>query len=217
MAKIFMTFDEFYGVKDYNDFIANAVLNKIEFKEYISIKSPYRWYIEIDEKYKPVFLKYSLGAKGDEKWLLEKMMPLNPMEAYVLKRKVGDLPQEFSTFVTPNIFKDIPSLDYCVAFKYRNKEELRKISKEWGLKIYVLGTYRGWNLAFCTNKYIRNFIYLEQIILEKKKPSDFPKLGDFEQTLNFKKLVKVKFSNKTLDYPYYEDGEWNPLKRVVKR
>lgn len=213
MAKVYITFDGIYSIKNYNDFVNTAKAKKIELKEFINIRPPYRWYIQIEEKYLPVFLNYAVLPKADEKWLLEKMIPLNPMEEYILTRKVSDLPQDFQNFVSPNIFKDIPSADYCVMFKYKNKDELIKISKEIGIKIYVLGMHRGWNLAFTFNKYIRNYIYLDQIILEKKKPSDYQKAGEFEYTLNFKKLVKVKLTNKTLDYPYYEDGTWYPLKK----
>lgn len=214
MAKIYITFDGIYNVQRYNEFVQNIKSYKVLYKEFISIRPPYKWHIQIEERYAPVFLKYQVLTKADEKWLLETMKPLYPNEAYILTRKVSDLPQDFQNFVSPNIFKDIPSADYALVFKYKNKEELLKISKEWGIKIYVLGKHREWNLAFTFNKYIRNFIFLDQIILEKKKPSDFQKQGEFEQTLNFKKLVKVKFTNKTIDYPFYEDGIWHPLKKT---
>lgn len=214
--KIYITFDGLYNINSYNQFIESAIKNKLEFKEYISIKAPYRWYIEIDQKYAPMFLQYSLLPKGDEKWLLEKINGLNPNEQWLLKRKVSSLPQNFEEFVSPYIFRQIPYEPYCVAFKYKNKDELVRYSKELGLKIYVLGKQREWNLAFCFNKYIRNYIFKDQILLEKTDPKQFLKAGEFEYTLNFKKLVKIKLSNKTLEYPYYEDGVYHPLIKNTK-
>lgn len=215
--KVYITFDPYYDIIHYNEFIATAKLNKIEFKEFINVKAPYRWYIQIEEKYTPAFLRYNVLPKADDRWLLEKVIPLNPQEEYQVKRKVSSIPQNFQEFTSPYIFRQIIDEPYCVCFKYKNKEELMQISKEWGIKIYILGKHREWNLAFTFNKYIRNFIYMDQILLEKKKPLDFSKAGEFEIALNFKKLVKVKFTNKTLEYPYYEDGIYYPLKKPLLR
>jgi len=46
----YITFDEFYGVNEYNSFINAAKNNGVEIREWISTRPPYNWYLEIDPK-----------------------------------------------------------------------------------------------------------------------------------------------------------------------
>jgi hypothetical protein len=212
---MYITFDPYYNVTMYNSFVATAKKKGIPIKEYIEVRTPYNWYIQIEEKYLPVFLDYKVASKETENYLLEKLIPLFSNEAYTLTRKLSTLPQSFETFVSPDIFQKIPTASYAVCFRYKNKETLMRYSKELGLKIYLLGRHRDWNLAFCFNKYIRNYVFTSDVLLEKNKASEFQKPCDFERMLNYKKLVKAKLNNKTMEYPYIDDGVYYPLKKLV--
>jgi hypothetical protein len=200
----------------YNSFVDVAKSNNINIKEYIEVRPPYRWFVEVAESHLPVFLKYEIATKEMQKFLLEKLVPIYPNEEYNLKRKKSTPPQSFEDFVSPTIFKRIPSEPYALCFRYKNKEQLMRYSKELGIKIWLLGRHREWFLAFTFNKFIRNYIYTSDVILEKNNIKEFSKPCEFEVDLNFKKLIKVKLNNKVIDYPYIEDGVYHPLKKLPK-
>lgn len=211
----YITFDNYYTVTDYNNFLSNLDYNKVIYKEYVSIKAPYNFYIELDEKYLPVFLKYKEAPKGIEKYLLEKVQGFYPNEQFLLKRKVSDSPTQIEKFVSPMIFQDINNNQYACVFRYKNKEELIRITRELGIQVWILGKQREWNLAFSYNKFIKNYVPLDWILVEKTKTSDFIEPGSFEYELNYKKLVKTKLTNKFLHYPYYDSGKYFPLKKTT--
>ena len=54
----YISFDNYYKQSDYNRFIMSAFNNGVPFKEYISIKPPYNWWLAIDDKDVPKFLDY---------------------------------------------------------------------------------------------------------------------------------------------------------------
>lgn len=208
----YITFDDNYNITQYNDFITNLKNNKIPFKEYVSVKPPHNFYIGVDEKYLPVFLKYIEAPKSIDRWLVEKVTAFLPSEELFLKRKLSDSPVMFEKFISPKIFQDIQFNDYACIFRYKNKEELIKMTRELGIQVWILGKQREWNLAFSYNKFIKNYINLNWILLEKTKPSEYAVPGMFEAELNYKKLVKTKLTNKYINYPYYDNGKYFPLK-----
>lgn len=210
----YITFDNYYTITDYNNFITNLKNNKINFKEFISTKSPYNFYIQIDDKYLPVFLKYNIVPDNTIRYLLEKVQGFYPNEKFYLTRKLSDSPLLFEKYISPKIFQDIKDNEYACVFRYKNKEELYRITRELGIKIWDLGRQREWNLAFTYNKFIHNYIHLNYIILEKTKSGQFSKPGEFELELNYKKLVKVKLDNKFINYPYYDNGIYYALKKT---
>ncbi len=215
MANILISFDESYDQVQYNSFIANLKTNKVEFKEFVSTRAPYYFYVEVDSKYTPVFLKYKVAPKGIYRYLLERVKPLQNNEQMLLTRRLSDSAINFEKFVSPNIFIDLKSADYAVVFRYRNKDQLIEMTKDLGIKVFVLGKHREWNLAFSFNKFIRSYVYNDWVLLEKNSPTLFKNPGEFEEELNYKHLIKVKLTNKTIDYPYYENGKYYPLKRII--
>ncbi|MDD2505498.1 MAG: hypothetical protein PHF21_04450 [Bacilli bacterium] len=211
---MFITFDPYYSVKDYSDFIENSKKLGYKLEEYISLKTPYNWYIKVNKDQLPIFLKYDIASDSTQRFLVEKIKPLYPNEEYMLTRRSTDAKSEFERFVSPKIFQKIKSASYCCLFRYKNKDDLIKITKKLPTIIYDLGNYKTWNLALCFNKYIRNYIFSSWVLLEKKNESDFSKPGEFEYLLNYKILVDTKFNNKTIEYSYFKDGTYTPLKRI---
>ena len=210
----YITFDSYYTHTQYNDFIDNLKHNNIIFKEYVCIKSPYQFYIGIDEKYLPVFLKYKIASSTTIQYLLEKIVPFQSSDIYTLTRKTNDNAMSYEKFISPTIFKNIKLHDYACVFRYRNVEELMKITKELGITIWVLGKQRVWNLAFTYSKYIKNYIPLNYLLVEKNRSGDYDTPGYFEHQLNYKKLITTKLTNKYIDYPCYDNGKYLPLKKV---
>lgn len=211
---MYITFDPFYSVDQYNDFIKNAKKNDMKVEEYISIKPPHYWYVKVNKSQLPFFLRYKEATADTTRWLVEKLKPLYPNEEIILKRRPTDSLTDYEKFVSPKIFKKVRTASYACLFRYKNNEELMKITKEMPFKIYVLGKYRTWNLALCFNKYIRNYVFSSWVLIEKTKDNQFSKPGEFEQHLNYKILVSEKFDNKTIEYPFFKDGVLHPLKRL---
>lgn len=211
---MYITFDPYYTVQEYSDFIKNAKEKGRPVEEYILLKPPYNWYVKINKSDAPIFLKYSEASSSIEPYLVEKIKPLYANEEYLLTRRSTDAKNEFERFVSPKIFQHVKRASYCCLFRYTSKDYLAKATKEMPLKIYDLGQYKNWNLALCFNKYIRNYVYNSYVFIEKKSESDFSKPGEFEYFLNYKVLVDVKFNNKTIDYPYWKDGTYTQLKRI---
>jgi hypothetical protein len=214
MANVLISFDKYYTRLEYNIFLENLTASKVPFKEYVSIKPPYYFYFSIDEAYIPVFLKHDIAPKGTDKYMLERIKAFQQNEIYTLTRKQSDTPNSFEKYVSPIIFRNLKDNDYGCLFRYKNREQLVKITRDLGIKVWDLGKQREWNVAFSYNKFIRNYVPLDWILLEKKKPSDFSKPGEFEYEFNYKRLIKTKLTNKFLNYPYYEDGKYFPLKKT---
>lgn len=210
--KKYITFDSYYTHTQYNDFLLNLRANKIIFEEFVCIKPPYQFYIYIEEKYLPVFLKYNIATSSLERYMLNKIRAYYPNEEYTLLRRQTDNPASFEKFVSPIIFRELRTANYACVFRYKNKEELIKISKGLGVKVWDLGRHREWNLGFTFSKMIKNYVNLSWIVLEKTDKSQYSKPGEFEATLNFNKLNKTKLANKYEDYPYYDDGIYYGLK-----
>jgi hypothetical protein len=213
--KKYVTFDDYYKPSEYNSFLNNLDYNNIEYEQYVCIRPPYHFYIYIDDKYLPVFLRYKIAESSIEKYMLNKIKAFYPNEKYMLTRKDSDSPSgSYEKYISPTIFKNIKNNDYACVFRYKNKEELIRISRELGVAIWDLGKQREWNLAFSYSKFIKSYIPLNWILLEKISSSQFSIPGEFEFELNYKKLNKVKLDNKYLDYPVYINGVYFPLKRT---
>ena len=178
----YISFDSYYDWKHYNDFIINAKSNGYIFKEYISNRSNYRFYINIERKSDmPKFLKYD--TLTDDKFLFEKLIPLNGAEENYLKRRsqIVDVEQ----FCSPRFLKDLKSASYAVCFKYQDIGKIKHASLA-GIKTYILGKQGNYKLAVSFNKYINNYITMSDILLEKKSQSSFSKPLEFEYQLGLK-------------------------------
>lgn len=215
MATVKITFDPYYSIQEYNKFIETAKKKNIKFKEYICIKPPYNWFIEIEQGKEPTFLDFKYATSTDERYLLEKLIPIYPADDTYLKRRETNPRSEYERYVSPNIFKKIPQAKYCTIFKFSSIDQIRKISTN-GIKVYYIGRYRGSYIGFSFNKYIQNFIMPSNIILAKTSDSQYSVHGEFEADFNYKFLVGSKMTNKTRELPYAMDGIYYPLNITPK-
>lgn len=212
-----LTFDPYYNIKESNEFIKNLKENKINFNTYILSKSPYYWFYEVADKYKPVFLKFNEANSTDLRFMLPKLKELTPSDENYLRR-IPKTPSDFERYVSPNIFKKAKDAEYFCIFRYKSISEINKITETLGIKIYILPKkVREWNIAFTFNKMIRNFVFGHYILFEKTKKTQFNKVGEIELYLNNKVFVTDKMKFKTRDLPFSEDGTYYPLKFQIKQ
>ena len=181
---MFYTLDNYYGVKFYNDTREALKNNQIKFKEFIEIKSPYKWYIKLDDNLKPIMVNYD--EKQKYRFLVQKVQALRANEEYLLQRREDDAGTNIKKYIFNDAFRD--SEEYGIFFHIKSKDELLKISKEFPGKIYYLGKYydNKYRVCICNNIMIKNYINPGQILLEKTPEMKEP--GKFEAEFNYRVL-----------------------------
>lgn len=222
---IFVTFDPYYGVNEYNSFKTAARNNGIEFEEYLRIRPPYNRFLKLKDKSDlPSFVNYDFALTGDKKWLVSTVKAVQPNEEYLLRRRAGkDI--SYWDFILPRNMKNAHKEDYIMVFRSFDFTELSEISKKMGdTKIFKWGRAKnkGYNIYYCYNPYIKGIIPSRNVLMEfGKEATDgikhekvVPKIaGDLEYYLNHYVLVKEKLEDKTYEAEYWQKGVIHPLKR----
>jgi hypothetical protein len=216
--KVYITFDDYYKVDEYNSFITAAKNNSVKFDEFIRIRPPYSRFLYIDEKDLPVFVNFDYASVSDEQFLVSAVKPIYPNEAYLLKRREGE-DISYYKYITPKPMKNAHKEDHFIAFKGYSDAYIANISKKLGkAKIYKWGhaDKKGYDIYFSFNPYLRGIIDKTIILMDygKGTPKNVPKNpGDIEYELNYKVLVSEKLMNKSYLLEYWSEGKKHPLKR----
>lgn len=213
---IYITFDPYYEADEYNDFLTAASNNGIEYNEFISVKPPYLWYVQLDIDDAPRFVNYDLLSSSAEKFIVNKMRPRNPNEAYQLLRRNTDNSKDIERFVSPKPFIEAKKQDYVCFFKAFNKNELLKLSTALGnSKIWKVAKTKHKGTIYMTfNPYIKGLIPQDYIFFEKTNKGEFNKVGQLEYELNHKHLVTEKLDGKGMELEYFQNGKYHPLREI---
>lgn len=203
-----ITIDSFYSIEQYNESLNALKNNNIDYKEYIHSKSPFNWYLELPSD--PIMVNFETLPDSQNKLLLGIIKPARANEEYLLQRRNNDTGKKsIEKFVINQPLREAKDSDYSCFFKITNKEQLLRISKESGIKIYYFGKYYNnkFKIGLCNNKYITNFINKEDILIEKEES-----VIQMELDLNFR-IFKLKDRlQKYTETPYFEDGKYFPVK-----
>jgi len=223
---LFITFDPYYNVSEYNNLLTAAKNNGLDIDEYISIRQPFNRYLKINDKTEaPIFLNYDYASPGQVKFLVSVVKPVEPNEALYLKRKSGQ-DALYYKYITPKPLRNLEEKDYVMVFKAKSFSEVANYSKKLGKsKIYKWGKsiIKGYNIYYVFNPYIKGIIPESKVLMEFGKQAStgikysksMPKIkGDLEYYLNTFVLIKEKITNKTLEAVYWSKGEINPLKKT---
>lgn len=196
----FITIDNYYDVNFYNQCKEALKNNKIEFLEFLEIKSPYRWIFKLNEN--PVMVNYDEIKKT--RFIVSKVIPLRPNEEYLLQRRGSSEGANITTYINNDAFNSIK--DYGVFINVSSRDELIRISKEYPGKIYYLGKYYGNKFRVClvNNPMIKNYIEPNKILLEKTP--DMKEPGRFEAEFNYRILKNKDYIYKTTQTIYAENG-----------
>lgn len=211
MLKYYINTDPYTEVQEYNSIIEALKNNQVQYNEFISTKPPYNWYINTDHK--PVFINYDEGTKNEIRFLVTKVQPLRPNEEYALKRRETDGSSQagITKFIYNDVFKIVKN-KYALCFRYKSKQELFEITRKIkNNKIYLLGTYKGRQLALTYNKYVQGEISPSYIITEKQE-NEYNGIGEFEMAINY---FGLKNKDKIIKYtqtPYIMNGKYYPTK-----
>lgn len=198
---MFYTIDPYYDVNFYNQSKEALKNNNVNFSEFIEIKSPYRWFLKLNES--PIMVNYDKLEKN--RFLVQKVQALRPNEEYLLQRRGNSEGTNIKRYIYNDAFRDAE--DYGLFFNIKNREEFIRLSREYPGKIYYLGKYYDNKFRVClvNNPMIKNYILPNQILLEKTP--DMKEPGRFEAEFNYKILKFNDFIYKTSETIYSQDGK----------
>lgn len=201
---MFITTDPYYNLQFYNECLEALKNNKVQFTEFISIKTPYNWYLSLPRE--PIMINYDEIKNPEKKFIVSKVIALRENEEYFLQRRSDDNATGILKYIENEPFEESRKSDYSVFFNVSNKEELTKISREFPDKIWYLGKYFNNTLkvCMCNNKMIKNFINKSQILLEKSAEHKLP--GSFEADFNYVVLKNKDFIKKYTETSYALNG-----------
>ena len=205
---MYYTIDPYYNTLFYNECKEALKNNGYEFKEFISIKPPYNWYFQLDQK--PIMVNYDEIVPAESRYLVNTVQALRSNEEYLLLRRENDTGKNILRFIENEPLHE--SRKYGIFFTVSSKDELFNISKEYPGKIWFLGKYYNnkYRVCLCSNPIIKNFISKDQILLENN--GEYKEPGRFEAELNFKVFRGNDMLLKFTETPYFEDGKYKQVK-----
>ena len=216
----FITFDEYYGVEQYNSFINSAKNNDVEYTEWVNIRPPYNWYLRVDSKDIPKFVDFDTATSSQERFMVKKTDPLKPSDEYYLMRREGNGTTNLNKFLRNDMWDYISEKQNFILFRGRSVEQLMSISRNPEMKdtkIFILGTYRGWKLAVTDNKFIEGFLEMNQILhTEYDSKRLVNESYELEAYINYYILRTDKISKKNLETTYVMNGAYFPVKATGK-
>lgn len=205
---MFITIDPYYSNQFYNECLEALKNNSVEFTEFVNIKPPYSWYLDLEKE--PIMVNYDIATGSERRWMVNKVHALRENEEYIFQRRENDKgATALLKFIENEPMKEARTKGYGVFFTVKNREELESLSKEFPGKIWFLGKYykNKFRVCLCTNKMIRNYLNPEQILLENN--GEFNEPGRFEAELNWKVFRGFDMLLKFTETPYFQNGKYH--------
>ena len=202
-----ITLDPYYDISAYNESLHALENNGVGYSEFISVITPFNFYIKLETSQKPIMMNYNTIDSTDWRWLVSKVQPLKQNDEVKLFRRTNKQ-RNIVDYVNNDAFDYSYKRDYTIIFRYRNKEELFKLSGAFGL-IFPLGKYinGGVKLAMAFNRQIKNGLEVGNVLLEKTGKQ---KVGALEAEINFKVLRNQDKIEKWSMTPRFKDGKFIP-------
>lgn len=200
-----ITIDPYYGTQFYNECKEALRNNQVPYKEFVSIKAPYNWYLQLDQK--PIMVNYDIASDSESRWLISKVIPLRPNEEYLLLRRDNDVgAKAVMKFVENEPLKEARTSEYAVFFTIKNRQHGEQLTKDYPGKIWFMGKYydNKYRVCLATHPVIKGFLDPDQILLEKTQEMQEP--GRFESELNWKVFRRNDYLVKFTETPYFEGG-----------
>ena len=197
---MFITIDPYYDIKFYNSAIEAMRNNGVEFSEFISVKSPYHWFLKLDQA--PVMVNYD--TTEESKWLVSKVIPNQANQEYLTYRRSDGHGKNIAKYINNIALAEAHKSDFACFFSARNSDFIKDVSKKLSSRIYYFGKYLNGRYRVCLTCDPNILVYLnpDQVLLEK----DSNELGRFEAEFNTKVLLKKEFLVKYYEVPYVESG-----------
>jgi len=207
-----ITIDSYYDIKFYNETKEALKNNNVDYKEYISSKAPYHYYIETDET--PYFINYDEPNRSYSRWLVNIIRPLKPNDEYIYERRESYVNKKAINHYAINDALETGQKSGEGIFFTADKDEILNITKEFPKKVFFMGRYfnRRYKVFFCDSLMIKNYIDTNNILVESKS---FKSIVDLEVELNYNIFKLQDRLLKISETPYVINGKYYPVKSVV--
>ena len=206
-----ITLDPYYSVDFYNSCKDAMLNNNAEVKQYICIRPPYNWYIDVPHK--PVLLNWDPLPESYNKWLVNVVEPVLLNDEIKLFRRSADKGKFKRKFIMNDAYKDLDGSEVIV-FNASGHEELVKLSKAIPHKIWFLGRYYNKRIRLCMVKksdIVESLLPKEQILMVKNNETPFEEM---EAHINYKIFYMKDMVKKFALTPYFLNGAYIlPIKR----
>ena len=83
-----ITIDPYYSIQTYNTSKEALKNNNISFNEFMCLKAPYHWYLELPTK--PMMMNFDELSKGVERYVVSIVKPLTPLDQWTYFRRNND-------------------------------------------------------------------------------------------------------------------------------
>jgi len=201
-----LTIDSYYSIPFYKETREALKNNSVEFKEFISIKPPYQFFFDVQEK--PVFINYDVVAASYSKFLVNIIKALKPNDDYIYQRRESYTgPKAIAHYAINDALGSGQETGEGIFFS-ANKEEILRISQDYPRKLYFLGRYfnRKYKVFFSDNLIIKNYIDSKDILVEG---SGFKSITSLEAELNYKIFKLQDRLEKLSQTPYVLSGRFH--------
>lgn len=193
-----ITLDPFYDVEFYNRCKNSLENNKCEYREFICVRPPFNWYLDI--KTEPNLLDYTKAERIDKQHMVSVAKPIKTADFWKHYRRGNDTRDNISRFIVNDAFEEASKSTYSAFVHIRSKEQALKLSANMkGIKLWYFGKfYRNkYRVYLINSELVPNFIPREDILITKDND-----LVTFEKDLNFKifKLQDLLIKNSETVY-----------------
>lgn len=210
----YVTFDPYYGQREYTKFLNSARNNGVVFSEWINVRPPYNWYVKINVQDMPKFVDFDVAKTQQETYMIKVIAPLVAQDELPLKRRDSDTSTNFERFVVNDMWKEVNEAQSLLFFKYKTKEQLMAITKMPEMKdtkVYLSGKVREWYTAITTNQFVRGLIPQGDFLYSITNNAIFEQPGELEYFLNAKIIRTDKLHKKNTRTDYYMNGRYYPV------
>lgn len=199
------TIDPYYDINFYIEAIQAMTNNSVKYKEYVSTKAPYDFYIE--SKNTPIMVNYDILSNAMQKYIVNKVEPSTPSEEYTLARR-PEYPgiKGLKHYTLNKYLLKANKSDYACFFNIKNRTQGIELSKSLGPIIYFGKYYNNTRVALTYNKMIKNYIELSDILVEKTKNAT-----QMEVDLNYNIFRLNDRLRKFTEQPMFKDGKFIPV------
>ena len=197
---MFITIDPYYDTKFYNSAIEAMKNNGVKFSEFISVKSPYRWVLKLEQP--PVMVNFDVVT--ETKWLVTRVIPNQVNQEYLVYRRSDGHGKNIAKYINNLALTEASKSDFACFFSVKNSETVKELSKKLSSRIYYFGKYFNGRYKVCLtcDPNVLAYVNADQVLLEK----DSNEPGRFEADFNTKVLLKKEFLVKYYEVPYAESG-----------
>lgn len=199
-----VTIDPFYDVQFYNRCKSSLGNNKCSYREFISCRPPYNWYLDIPNK--PVLLDYNEADRIEKSHLVTVVKPLRTQDFWKYYRRGNDNRENIKRFITNDAFEEALNSSFSSFVWLRSKQSAVNLSKKLkGIKIWYFGKYYNkYKIFMINNEIITTILPREDILVQCD--GKIESLIKMEQSLNYKYFKLKDFLKKNSETLYILNG-----------